>query len=216
MNILVRCVHVTRNALASYGPSFIKKALWNSEYAAGGWEFNDNTEGDCIYPNLEKYARKGNILDIGCGSGNTANELSMDAYGSYVGVDIAEVALEKARQWSERTGRGSKNSFVQADFLKYVPEGRFDIILFRESLYLVPLGEVKKVLDRYSEYLSDRGLFVVRICTSRNNETKHRPTAMVRAIETGFDIIEKHQYGEMGPTVIVFQPAGRRQPQMQS
>jgi SAM-dependent methyltransferase len=209
--ILERSLNFIRNAVASYGPSIIKKALWDREYSAGDWDFNDNTEGDCVYPHLEKHAEKGSILDIGCGSGNTANELPFSAYCSYVGVDISEVALDKARRWSEWNGRAGKNSFVQADFLKYLPDQQFDVILFRESLYLVPLGKVKEALDRYSKHLKDSGVFIVRICTTRNNQRKYRPTAMVRAIESGFEVLERRQYGELGPTVIVFQPVGRQE-----
>jgi hypothetical protein len=34
---------------------------------------------------------------------------------------------------------------------------------------------------------------------------------MVRAIENGFEVLERRQYGELGPTVIVFQPIGRQE-----
>jgi SAM-dependent methyltransferase len=195
-----------RNAVANYGPSILKEALWDREYSAGKWYFNDNTAGDCLYPHLEKFAQNGSILDIGCGSGNTANELAATAYGTYLGVDISDAALEKARSWSEANGRVEKNQFARADMLEYVPSQRFDVILFRESLYLVPLGKVKVTLDRYSEYLKDGGVFVVRICTARDGKRRHRPTAMLRVIESGFDVVEKSQYGEFGPTVIVFRP----------
>jgi SAM-dependent methyltransferase len=209
MHPVERSLRFVRGALASYGPSAIKRALWDREYSAGKWSFNDNTAGDCVYPYLKKYAKKGSILDIGCGSGNTANELELSAYSSYLGVDISEAALDKARRWSERNGRVDKNSFVQADFLEYVPSQQFDVILFRESLYLVPLGKVKVTLDRYSTHLKGGGVIIVRISTTENGKRKHRPTAMVHAIETGFDVLEKRQDGEFGPTVVVFRPRGR-------
>ena len=67
----------------------------------------------------------GVAVDLGCGPGNTANELAGEAYGTYVGVDISEAALEKGRRRSEKNGRGSKNSFVQGDFIGYEPSGQF-------------------------------------------------------------------------------------------
>jgi SAM-dependent methyltransferase len=208
MYIAKRGLRLMRNAVASYGPSFIKKALWDREYSAGDWYFNDNTAGDCVYSYLEKYAKKGSILDIGCGSGNTANELSSDAYSSYLGVDISDAALDKARAWSEKTGRAEKNTFLQADFLEYVPSQKFDAILFRESMYLIPMGQVKATLDRYSQYLKDGGVFVVRICTMEKGKKKSRPIAMVETMETGFDVIEKrqHQMSDSEPTILVFRP----------
>lgn len=220
MKLVKTSLRKARAAIASYGPSTIKKALWDREYSAGNWNFNDDTLGDCVYPFLEKYAQKGSILDIGCGSGNTANEVELSAYSSYVGVDISEAALEKARKRSERNGRANKNIFVQADFLDYVPNQQFNVILFRESMYLVPMGEVKATLDRYSKYLKEDGVFVVRICTVEKGKIKQRPTAMVHAMETGFEVLEKvlgkNDHGELGPTVIVFRPrvstASRRLP----
>lgn len=195
-----------RGAIATYGPSFIKKALWDKEYSSGKWNFNNNTTDDCVYPYLEKYAGGGSILDVGCGSGNTANELAFNAYGSYFGVDISEAALEKARRWSEASGRAHKNSFAQADFLRYEPSQRFHVILFRESLYLVPLGSINATLDRYSKHLEEGGVLMVRIATLEKGKQKHRPIATTRAIEESFDVLEKGQFGESGDTVIVFRP----------
>ena len=36
------------------------------------------------------------VADLGCGPGNTANELAETAYRNYIGVDISEEALAKA------------------------------------------------------------------------------------------------------------------------
>ncbi len=147
MYVVERSLRFVRGALLSFGPSTIKKFFWDSEYSSGKWNFNDKTAGDCVYPPLEKYARNGSILDLGCGSGNTANELAFSAYRSYLGVDISESALDKARMWTERSGRADKNSFAQGEFLSYVPTQEFDVILFRESMYHVPLGKVQAVFE---------------------------------------------------------------------
>jgi 2-polyprenyl-3-methyl-5-hydroxy-6-metoxy-1,4-benzoquinol methylase len=195
-----------RGVLLSYGPSTLKKRFWNSEYTSGKWNFNDKTADDYVYTPLEKYGRNGSILDLGCGSGNTANEMAFNACRSYLGVDISESALEKARKWSERTGRAGKNTFATGDFLHYVPTQKFDVILFRESLYHCPVGKVKAVLDRYSKYLPESGVFIVRLFTTDNGKTKQRPAAMIHIMETEFDLIEKHQSGEKGATVLVFRP----------
>jgi SAM-dependent methyltransferase len=105
-------------------------------------------------------------LDIGCGSGNTATEMTEGSYRSYLGVDISEAALAKARKRSADCGRQEKNHFECGDFLTYVPSGQYDVILFRESMYHVPLSKVKTTLDRYSVYLKDGGVFVVRLFAS--------------------------------------------------
>ena len=197
-----------RGLLKRYGPSRIKMVLWDKEFSGTHWDFIDNTVGDCVYPHLEKHSKNGSILDLGCGPGNTANELAATAYKAYVGVDISEAALVKATRRTKENGRADKNCFVCSDFINYVPTQQFDVILFRESMYHVPLGKVKAMLDHYSRYLRDGGVFIVRMNTSNGNGSpKHRLTAAVGVMETEFDVVEKRQYGESGPTVIVFRPS---------
>jgi len=213
MYIVDRTARFVRGFLLSYGPSNIKKRFWDKEYSEEKWAFAYNTVGDCVYAHLERYTTNGSILDIGCGSGNTATEMA-PIYQSYLGVDISEAALTKARWRSEECGRGKKNRFECGDFLTYVPTGRYDLILFRESMYHVPLGKVKPTLDRYSAYLKDAGVFVVRLyassCDRADGKDKYRPAAMLRDMETEFDVLEKVRYDVPGqPTVMVFRPKER-------
>ena len=204
MNIARRSLNIVTAFLKSYGPSNIKKRLWDKEFSGSKWDFIDETVGDCVYPPLERHLRNGSILDLGCGPGNTANELGIDAYQSYVGVDISEAALDKARIRSEKCGRAEKNRFVCDDFINYAPTEQFDVILFRESLYHVPPNKIKPVLDRYSSYLKEEGIFVVRLCTSKDGKDVRRPKAMIGIIKAGFDVLEINQYEESGATVVVF------------
>lgn len=210
MYIVDRTARFVRGFLLSYGPSNIKKHFWDKEYSEEKWAFAYNTVGDCVYAHLERYTANATILDIGCGSGNTATEMA-PIYQSYLGVDISEAALAKARTRSEECGRGDKNRFVCDDFLTYIPTGQYDVILFRESMYHVPLGKVGETLDRYSLHLKDGGVFVVRLYASSADrpigEDKRRPAAMLSIMETEFDVLEKARYNVPGqPTVMVFRP----------
>jgi len=213
MYMVDRTLRFVRGFLLSYGPSTIKKRFWDKEYSEEKWAFAYNTVGDCVYEHLERYIANGSILDIGCGSGNTATETA-PTYRSYLGVDISEAALAKARKRSEECGRGDKNRFECGDFLTYVPTGQYDVILFRESMYHVPLGKVKATLDRYSVYLKDGGVFVVRLFASSSERAdgkdKQRPAAMLSIMESEFDVLEKERYEVPGrPAVMVFRPKAR-------
>jgi SAM-dependent methyltransferase len=212
MYIVDRSARFLRGFLLSYGPSSLKKFFWDKEYSEEKWAFAYNTVGDCVYRHLEKFAANGSILDVGCGSGNTATEMNEQVYQSYLGVDISEAALAKAAKRSQDVGRQDKNRFECADLLTYVPTGQFDVILFRESMYHVPLGKVKSTLDRYSVYLKENGVFIVRlfVATHESPKSKYRPTAMLGIMENEFDVVEKCQYEEPGrPAVIVFRPKAR-------
>jgi SAM-dependent methyltransferase len=211
MYIVDRTARFVRGFLLSYGPSNIKRRFWDKEYSEEKWSFAYNTVGDCVYDHLERHTRNGDILDIGCGSGNTATEMAEGCYRNYLGVDISEAALAKARRRSQECGRGDKNRFECGDFLTYVPSGQYDVILFRESMYHVPLGKVKSTLDRYSAYLKDGGVFVIRLFASSGDRVdgkdKQRPAAMLGIMDAEFDVLEKARYEVPGrPTVMVFRP----------
>ncbi len=209
MRIVARTLTFVRGFLLSYGPTSVKKLFWDKEFASSKWDFIDNTVGDCVYQYLEKYARGGDILDLGCGPGNTANELAEGAYRNYVGIDISDAALAKATKRTKQNGREQKNSFAQSDFLSYVPPQDFDVILFRESLYHVPFGQVKPILEKYSKHLKEEGVFVVRLYAgdARPGKIKWRVKRKLDLIKREFDTVESRQFDVSGyPTVIVFRP----------
>jgi 2-polyprenyl-3-methyl-5-hydroxy-6-metoxy-1,4-benzoquinol methylase len=213
LNIVKRGLTFARGALLSYGPEALRRRVWDKEYRENKWHFADNTAGDCVYAHLERFARGGNILDLGCGSGNTANEMADSAYSRYTGVDISEEALAKARRRSEANGRATKNSFACSDFASYIPPDRYDVILFRESMYHVPLSKITALLDKYAKYLKDDGVFIVRLFAGsrETSKSKYRPTAMLEIMANEYDVLERRQYAEQGsPTVIVFRPRQSR------
>jgi SAM-dependent methyltransferase len=212
MNITKRSKDIVTSFIKKHGPSSLKKLLWDQEFSGAKWDFIDNTVGDCVYPYLEKYAFNGSILDLGCGPGNTANELAAEAYRSYVGVDISEAALAKAAKRTQESGRADRNSFVVSDFLGYRPTQEFDIILFRESLYHVPYGQVKPILEKYSKHLKSDGVFIVRLYAGDNRpgKIKRRVVNKMDLIKREFDIVECQRFETPGlPTVMVFRPRGR-------
>lgn len=212
MYIVKRTLKFARGFIMSYGPSGIKKYLWDREFSGTKWDFIDNTVGDCVYPYLEKYAHNGNILDLGCGPGNTANELAANVYQSYIGVDISEAALARAVKRTDDNCRGGKNSFVNSDFLNYQPTQEFDIILFRESMYHIPYGQVLAILRKFSKNLKSTGVFIVRLYAGdhRPGVIKTRVTAKLDLIKREFEAVESKQFDSPGlPNVVVFRPRQR-------
>ena len=171
MGVVGRVAHYATGLFLRYGPSGLRKRFWDREFASGKWSFADDTSRDVVYRHLDKYVGRGRVLDLGCGQGSTAVELA-SPYERYVGVDISEVALKRAREKTADAGRTSRASFACSDFLGYDPDQKFDVILFRESMYHVPIGQVKTILDRYSKFLADDGVFIVRlICRVQRQET---------------------------------------------
>jgi SAM-dependent methyltransferase len=207
MSVVGRVAHYATGLFLRYGPSGLRKRFWNQEFARGKWSFADDTSGDVVYRHLEKYVGCGSVLDLGCGQGSTAVELA-SPYKRYVGVDISQVALKRAREKTTDAGRTSRASFACSDFLGYDPDQKFDVILFRESMYHVPIGQVKTILDRYSHFLTDDGVFIVRLYLSgAKGKKRYRPRAVIRTIETAFDVVERADYKDLySTTVTIFRP----------
>jgi SAM-dependent methyltransferase len=207
MGVVTRVALYTSGLLKRYGPSGLKKFFWDKEFSRGKWNFADDTSSDFVYLHLEKYVGHGSVLDLGCGQGGTAIELA-SSYQRYVGVDISEVALERARKKAADAGRANSASFACADFLGYAPDQKFDVILFRESMYHVPIGQVNTILDKYTQFLTEHGVFIVRLYLSGpKGEKRFRPRAVIRIIENDYNVIEKTDYDDLSATtVVVFRP----------
>jgi len=171
--------------LKKWGPSSTKKAIWDAEFSSGQWDYLENTSNDAIYDVLGKYSNDGSILDLGCGSSNTGNEMDVSRYKSYTGVDISESAIHRAVSRSINNHRQSRNDYVCADIFSYVPRMDYDIILFRESIFYIPKHQIKRVLDRYSHHLNATGVFIVRMCD------RNRYRSIVQLIEKRYYVLEK-------------------------
>lgn len=187
--------------LQIYGTRRTKKALWDTEFAGGKWACLDETSGDIVYPIIDEWAHGGSILDLGCGSGNTANELRPGAYQSYTGVDISSVALERAKARCTSNDRFDMVRFVQSDVLTYIPTEEFNVILFRESIYYIATNKIRSLLMRYAKYLGEKGVFIVRVWN-----TSGRYKRIVDLIEKHFEIIETKASPRSSSFVMVFRP----------
>jgi hypothetical protein len=75
----------------------------------------------------------------------------------------------------------------------------FDVILFKDSIYYIRSPQIKTTLMRYSKWLREGGVFIVRIWDGRG---KLKEFADI--IKRNFDIVEECQHQESGAVVLVF------------
>lgn len=184
--------------LKKWGNIGIKRFLWDREFSSGKWNYIEHTIDDIIYHYIEKYSNNGDILDLGCGSGNTGNEININKYRHYTGVDVSMQAIQKARVISKQNYRNKKNKYLFSDISVYIPEKQYDLILFRESIYYVAGNRIKGMIDRYSNYLKRNGVLIVKIW---NREKYNR---IVKLIEKNYNIIEKYLAKNSKGIIIVF------------
>jgi SAM-dependent methyltransferase len=199
MHLVRKARNVWRGVLQTYGSEQTKKALWDREFTGGRWACLESTPDDCLYPYIHKYAKGGLILDLGCGSGNTSNEIDASKYRHYTGVDISDTALQKAREKSARNGRTAKNEYIQGDIISYVPAGRYDLIVFRDSIVYIPRWKIGEILKRYAKYLDVGGVLIVRLA---NGNSKYKP--YIETIRAQFEVLETLRTDEPDAVVIVF------------
>jgi len=198
MNILKKVRNAVRGGKQRWGTAAMKRSLWNDEFSSGYWESLENTADDMVYSYIKKYCGTGSILDLGCGSGNTGCELDATSYRTYTGVDISDVALQKAGRRSELNNRREKNSYVLSDIASYIPDTDYDVILFRESIYYIPAHKIKPTLERYSRHLKQNGVLIVKWHDEKVAET------LTPLLQENFRIIERSPPNNAGSLVIIF------------
>jgi 2-polyprenyl-3-methyl-5-hydroxy-6-metoxy-1,4-benzoquinol methylase len=193
-----RVKNTLRGQVQRRGTQWMKSLLWDAEYAGGKWDCCDATPGDNIYHYLEKYCNRGKILDLGCGSGNTGTELAQDCYSQYTGVDVSEIAIKKAARRSRQCGRRNLNEYSQSDIVAYTPQGKYDVILFRESIYYIPRPKVAATLARFRLHLFPTGVFIVTVYSRVNFGW------IVRLIQEHYTVLETYGPASSPEAFLVF------------
>jgi SAM-dependent methyltransferase len=179
-NTIYQLLRPLRAVAKRLGRTSWKEAAWNAEYARGQHLHEDRSgRPSAISALVERHARGGDILDLGCGDGHVGLGLDPEAYSSYTGVDISPIAVEEARRKLKARAdvRATRNSFVAADVARFVPSGQLDVILFKDSLYYSTKPELPGVLDHYQRFLKPTGVFIVQMDDLRRH---HWIRALIR------------------------------------
>ncbi|KAJ1420464.1 S-adenosyl-L-methionine-dependent methyltransferase [Ochromonadaceae sp. CCMP2298] len=141
---------------------FQSEAKWNKEWKSGAWTYMDTVAVErarvavisgVLIPMFGN--ANASVLDIGCGEGPIADFLTPHEKSKYVGVDISKEAIGAAKR-----ARGPPLKFVHAAAHEFVPNHKFDVVVFSEVLYYV---EYEKVLKQYEGYLNPGGVIIISI-----------------------------------------------------
>jgi 2-polyprenyl-3-methyl-5-hydroxy-6-metoxy-1,4-benzoquinol methylase len=69
------------------------------------------------------------VLDVGCGSGRYAITLAKMGAKRVVGMDLAKAMIDMANADAKNSGLSDRCEFVEADYLDYNDEAKYDAIL---------------------------------------------------------------------------------------
>ena len=94
---------------------------------------------------LEETSR---VLDVGCGSGNTACRI-VDEYGSRVlGIDVSNVMIAKAKDRARRQGLAERLEFREADVLDLPFDDEwFDVVILESVLTPMPGSKHRAMME---------------------------------------------------------------------
>jgi 2-polyprenyl-3-methyl-5-hydroxy-6-metoxy-1,4-benzoquinol methylase len=123
--------------------------------------FTKGTIGECDFIEKEiNYNKKIKIIDIGCGTGRHAIELSKRAY-SVTGIDLSESLLKKAREKAKQNGL--KIDFLHHDARNLPFENQFDlaIMMCEGGFPLMETDEMNfEILKNVSKSLKNKAKFI--------------------------------------------------------
>lgn len=109
---------------------------------------------------LKKYVKKGEILDLGAGTGLITEMFIKEGYSPATLVDYSQGMLNRAKQRKDLEG----SKFIKADIRKLNLNKRFDLVLsffsFGSSSYFDE-EEIIKILKIAKKHLKKNGIFAV-------------------------------------------------------
>jgi ubiquinone/menaquinone biosynthesis C-methylase UbiE len=94
------------------------------------------------------------VLELGCGPGELTAEL-LNRGARVHAVDVSEAMLRDARQ------RAPSASFDQADITRYVPDGRYDVILLSFVLHELEPADISAIVGHSASALARNGRLVI-------------------------------------------------------
>jgi SAM-dependent methyltransferase len=175
-----------------FGGAALRRWGFDEKYRSGAWNYATEPSAELVQI-VERYARGGHVLMLGCGTGSIATALRPDSFTSFLGVDLSPEGVARAnRQCS------SKVRFQVSDMLQFQSEQKFDVILFSESLYYLRPGRRRPLLARIARMLAPRGRIIVTIAQPR------RFAGILRMVRRHFRVEEDRCFTDSQRHLLVF------------
>lgn len=123
--------------------------------------FTQGTIGECDFIEKEiDYTKSTKILDIGCGTGRHAIELSKRGY-TVTGIDLFQSQIERAREKSQVNGLEIDFYVADARSLEYKAEFDLVIMMCEGAFPLMETDEMNyKILENASNALTSKGKLI--------------------------------------------------------
>lgn len=182
------------------GDTPLTAAEWDAQYARGHWDLLRDPAELARYGSLLAFCQRltpaRTWLDVGCGDGLLRDLLRSPGYDRYVGIDLSEEAIERARRSADQ-----RDILVAANAESFEPGETFDAVVLNESLYYLhsPLAQAA----RYLAMTAPGGVMAVSMFDSR------RTRAILRELAGRLPLLEQVRVaGRRGTWAIaIFRPS---------
>lgn len=198
---VVLCLPGVHYLATRLGPPAIRSRAFDAALTVKGW--TPQAAPPDLVNHVAHFAKRGDILSLGCGTGALAASMPADSFRRFLGVDISKRAIQIARN-----RRLPNVEFVVADLHRYLPDGTFNVILFEESIYYVCSATDLRVVDEMCRHLVNGGVFIFSIANA------NRFRALLSGLRSKLTVLFESS-GPSGRVVMVAErqsnacPAGR-------
>lgn len=136
---------------------------WASSYLGGTLAIDLRNSMTVLLAKQVAPAAK-SVLDLGCAGGTLALCLGPE-YDTYCGVDISDVAIANAAELFDGPGGNTAitHQLEVSTVQDFQPSRQFDVIIFNEVMYYLPLPQIAEAVRRYSRHLSTDGVILVSL-----------------------------------------------------
>lgn len=181
---------MSSGSLTSRIKSFIKrktsqKYRFNLQYSSTYWDGLRNIEDLGRYSLIVGYSKfffpNARILDLACGEGVLQERFSSSDYSYFMGIDLSDVAIDKAKK-----KENEKTRYLVGDLDKLDVQGTFDVIIYNECIYY--LKDIKKSIQSVYKNLSPGGIFIFS-----NFNRKGREDVLGASLAEILDLVERTQ-----------------------
>ncbi len=140
-----------------WGPRRLRAWCQNDQYRTGRWARLAGGRRPAVVALVSELAAGGDVVEFGCGEGHLARAVDPACYSTWVGYDIAALAVEGARQRSE----SDRCRFQVLDCTAWPGASGVQLIVAEECLYYLHGSDLHRFLERCRASLAPDGAMLV-------------------------------------------------------
>lgn len=142
-----------------------KQAVWDDQFRSGLWQKKRRCNPNTV-ERVTSLCKGGILVEFGCGIGSLPCSLPKQAFSRYIGYDISNVAINKAKERVRKEGLNGCE-FFQCDMADWQGTSCTSLIVLEESLYYLSKKKQESFLKICCNSLAPEGKILVIVYSTR-------------------------------------------------